>query len=332
MTKSLFDSLAESKSFENSEHDRDFLYMESLSDNDPARVFLESLYDRFSKLDLIEPNFLAELRRQFHSRFWEMYLACALADHGHKLETLTNRKDRRKGEEGIDLKVLTASGTVWIEAVAPKSGEVGNPDSAHVPESPTVHDLAELPNGEEISSCCVRSDSIVFRMTRAIQQKVKQQNSKIKEGHVSPNDPFIIAINGYDIQGTGSAIPPSEIESTLFGIGNQSGSYNKHTKSIENQKYRAQPKRYKTKIDSTSGRKLNGSPVDSNLFATETHGQISAVIYSRANVWNCPELLGSDFVLLRNTFAKNPIEKDFLKCGSVVTYIDGVREQDYYLK
>jgi hypothetical protein len=49
----------------------------------PARAFVESLWDRFR--GFADPHFLTEIRRDFHARFWEMYLTCALQEYATPL-------------------------------------------------------------------------------------------------------------------------------------------------------------------------------------------------------------------------------------------------------
>jgi hypothetical protein len=41
---------------------------------EPARAFAEGPWDRFC--GFADPHFLTEVRRDFHARFWEMYLTC----------------------------------------------------------------------------------------------------------------------------------------------------------------------------------------------------------------------------------------------------------------
>jgi hypothetical protein len=43
---------------------------------EPAREFGETLWDRFRRF--ADPHFLTEVRRDFHPRFWEMYLNLCL--------------------------------------------------------------------------------------------------------------------------------------------------------------------------------------------------------------------------------------------------------------
>src|SRR5271157_4544665 len=45
-----------------------------------GHAFSERLWERYHSY--ADKHFLSEIRRDFHARFWEMYLTCALLQHG----------------------------------------------------------------------------------------------------------------------------------------------------------------------------------------------------------------------------------------------------------
>ncbi|MFA5111444.1 MAG: hypothetical protein WC443_08575, partial [Desulfobaccales bacterium] len=85
-----------------------------------AKAFVESLWIRYRDLKdsknlyLKDPHCRTSALNGFLSRFWEMYLAVTLHDHGFKLE--------RYGNKGPEFYFWHNNRKVWVEAVAPGPG------------------------------------------------------------------------------------------------------------------------------------------------------------------------------------------------------------------
>ena len=81
---------------------------------------LWSCYEPFA-----DPHFLDEFPRQFHQRWFEMWLTGYLLRQGLRVEC---------PYPGPDIGVELDGRRIWIEAVSPTAGEEGKPDS--VPQLP----------------------------------------------------------------------------------------------------------------------------------------------------------------------------------------------------
>ena len=117
---------------------------------DPVRAFAESLWDRFRRL--ADPHFLTEIRRNFHSRFWEMYLTCALQDFASQQGLVLSCP-----KPGPDILLERDGRRLWVEAVAATDGIPGRLDSVVEPN----------PDG----SGRIPEEKIVLRYANAISEK-----------------------------------------------------------------------------------------------------------------------------------------------------------------
>ncbi|HXJ39194.1 MAG TPA: hypothetical protein VNH18_07935 [Bryobacteraceae bacterium] len=141
----------------------------------PARDFVEGLWDRFR--GFADPHFLTEVRRDFHARFWEMYLTCALQDYAKgRAATLSCPKP------GPDILLEHEGNRVWIEAVVVTNGVPGRPDTVVEPN----------PDG----SGKIPEEKLVLRYSNAIAEKYRKYRGYLRDGIIHKNDAFVIAING----------------------------------------------------------------------------------------------------------------------------------------
>lgn len=143
--------------------------------NEPAREFAESLWDRFRSF--ADPHFLTEIRRDFHARFWEMYLTCALQELANRqgliLSCLKPGPDILLERDGSRvwwklwwrrMALLAARTRWWIQ---------NRNDSGTIPE-----------------------EKLVLRYANAISEKYRKYQGYLRGGIVHKNDAFVIAING----------------------------------------------------------------------------------------------------------------------------------------
>ena len=173
--------------------------------------FCEALWCDFNKL--ADTEFIQNMGIQFHERFWEMYLGATLLSLGFQMTS---------ADEGPDLQIITKSGPVWVEAVAPNDGS--GPDK--------VYDVHNATIG-------VPEDEILLRLRNAIWEKHdKKYKGYISKNTISSDSPYVIAINGYDISHSNDDEHPTYITRALFGIGNQYGVLNMKTGEIVDEGYR----------------------------------------------------------------------------------------------
>lgn len=142
---------------------------------EPAREFAEGLWRRFRTF--ADPHFLTEIRHDFHSRFWEMYLTCALQEFANQQGSVLSCP-----KPGPDILIERDGSRVWVEAVAATNGAPGRLDSVVEPN----------PDG----SGRIPEEKLVLRYTNAIAEKYTKYREYLRCGIVSKNDAFVIAING----------------------------------------------------------------------------------------------------------------------------------------
>jgi len=143
--------------------------------NEPAREFAESLWDRFRSF--ADPHFLTEIRRDFHARFWEMYLTCALQELANRQGLILSCP-----KPGPDILLERDGSRVWVEAVVATNGTPGRPDSV---VEPNRNDSGRIPE-----------EKLVLRYANAISEKYRKYQGYLRGGIVHKNDAFVIAING----------------------------------------------------------------------------------------------------------------------------------------
>jgi len=247
-----------------------------------SRKFIEQLWRQYRKH--ADRNFRTDAPKHFQQRFWEMYLGVALENSGFKID-----KAKAKGPEFftyIDTK------KVWFEAIAPNqgTGEDAVPDMIFDPDVVT-----ELPE--------VR---IILRFTHAIYEKFKQYREYCKSNIIEANDSYIIAINSKGIRFImGESGIPIVVKSVL-PFGNPLVEFDVKTAEVV--------KSYHSYRDEII--KENNSPVSTSIFLDKGFGGITAVLCSSVGVTDHRLELGSDFILIHNPNAKNPLEKGSFKMGT----------------
>ncbi len=239
--------------------------------------------ERFDKLwvkykPYADRHFLNQIRTNFHQRSWEMYVGNVFLKNGLTIQS------QNEGPDFIINKIA------YIECVAPTKGDPAKPDS--VPEM----FIATMP--EEIRVQNVPVDKMILRITQAVKDKALNQykNWKSKKWF-DFKMPFIIAINTNDLKyGDDSDIP--NVLKALFGL---------QFRQI-NIKTGATNFLHRNKID-----KSNNKSVPVNYFINEDFNFVSGILFSDKSVLNHPENIGEDCLFVNNPFAKNPINKSFIK-------------------
>ncbi|MDC0294653.1 hypothetical protein OAK98_04580 [Mariniblastus sp.] len=251
------------------------------SAHESHREFLEGLWQEFEPL--ADSGFIDLIARNFQQRFWEMYVACTLKKQGLSLES---------ADEGPDLKVTNLELTTWVEAIAPNSGSGDDAVSSGV-----IDGVAG-----------VDEEGIILRLTGAIAEKHNKYLGYLKNGIVEETEPYVIAVNGYNIPTSETDDWPYYIMKAVYALGNQGGLINTESGEIEYEEIQRKP----------TITKSSGSSVSTNIFEDEAYKGISAIIYSRSNGGNGPIELGTDFKILINPIASNPIDTNWLEVGKTI--------------
>jgi hypothetical protein len=238
-----------------------------------AKIFIEDLWTKCQQHHLLDSDHQIQAKRDFHSRFWEKYLAVTLLEHGLQPTKL--------GEGYPDFAIPLQNNLIHIEAVAPNSGSGKDVVPKH-PLDGTAH--------------YVPREKILLRLTNAIQRKhEKWLTGYSSKENVSISDPFIIAINGREIYSSLLGGNPPFILQALFSIGHLTVILN----SNDSDYYQSQPKVLKT----------NQKEVQLGYFLSEEYAHISGIIYSDLNSVNRPAKMGGDFLFIPNPFTQNPVPK-----------------------
>ena len=246
-----------------------------------ARTFCEQLWQKFCPY--ADKHFLIEIQRDFHSRFWEMYLACSLMEMGAKIFC---------PKSGPDIKIDTNNSAIWIEAVAPDAG------------APNSHDRVETHEDFEVHS--VPEEQIILRYRNAIHEKYNTKYFEFrKKGIIKKDDPYVIAINGCKIPSPRTDFNPPRIVRSIIPIGFPQVTFDKKTNSITNQTYQ-----YRDKVT-----KKSGSDVSTAIFFDDFYNNLSAILFSNVDPANRSKLFGQDYILIHNHRANNPFPEDIIKRG-----------------
>jgi hypothetical protein len=248
-----------------------------------ARLFFEDIQETCGQFLGSDP--VDRATKDFCSVWWELYLAYALDNVGIPLVT---RAIRTHPEEGPDL--LTENPRIWVEAVAPKSGD--GPDA-----------LSEPLPGQLFT---VPIDDFVLRLRTAIDAKVLKLRRYIKDGTISPGDAAIIAVSGGRLPFRFTEAPIPNIVRAVFGVGSPILEINPAARKIVGRSIE-----YRDHV-----LKKSGFPVDTDVFLRDESANVSAVLYSSADCINHPAKPGTDFVLVHNPKALVPIAHRWLPIGN----------------
>jgi hypothetical protein len=195
--------------------DKTSISLRDIEKNKTFRRFVESLWERFHPL--ADTGYVNLIATDFQSRFWEMYLGCTLLDAGLSLDS----KDF-----GPDIRIDTKDVPIWVEAISPNAGSGADA----VPPQ-----IADGRGGQ------VPEDQIVLRIRSAIEAKYQVYQNYLSGGIVSPKDPYIIAINGYQIPYSILDDQPSYVVKAVYPFGMHTITLKAKTGEIVGQGFQHRP-------------------------------------------------------------------------------------------
>lgn len=252
-----------------------------------ARSHVEELWRYFEPY--ADPHFRNEIAVDFQARYWEMYLGCLALRV--KLPVMPN-----KGK-GPDLRVtLTTGRNLFIEATAPGPGTGHNKVS-----EPTPLRLGDFnPIAPDIPV-----EKILLRITSGIEEKFNAYNRYLRDQILRPNDPYIVAVNpGAMTLARGEFDPPLIIQS-LFGVGNLMVLFDRDDPALHETCYSIRHQIIKH----------NDEPIKTNYFLDSRYRGLSAIIFSDAHPLSPPKADASEFKLIHNPNAENPVDRGLFKIG-----------------
>jgi|GEM_PF-6357713 len=279
-----------------------FAVYKHLRDDDCERHrrYIRRMWKRYYALGLHDPKFEKSFPDECPSRIWEMHLAFVFHAWGWLLVPSAKRGSGFDfGVRGFDPSI---NATMWIEATAPGRGSGANVTGW----TPGPFGVGYA-NGGELQ----RTQSL--RFAQVIQEKRGQYVRALKNGLVTGDDGFVVAISGSRWDNTadvGSIDGPPVIVRYLFGLGGSTynvelGGERRVTQGPFRQALTIQ-KRTPVGVDDAT---------QAGLFATAACPDISAVIFCPNHIKNRPRRVGGDLSIIHNPFARVPFPRAGLRRG-----------------
>lgn len=255
-----------------------------------ARNYVEELWRYFEPY--ADPHFRKEIAVNFQPRYWEMYLGC-LALRA-KLSVMPKKKNKGKGP---DLRItLTTGQNLFIEATAPGPGTGDNEVSEPPPLRLGINEIApDIP-----------VEKILLRITSGLEKKFKAYDRYLRDPIpiLRPNDPYIIAVNlGAMASARSEFFDPPLIIRSLFGVGNLMVLFDQTNPGLRETHYSICHQIIKH----------NDKPIRTDYFLDSRYRGLSAIVFSDAHPFRKPD--GSEFKLVHNPNATNPIDRGLFKIG-----------------
>ncbi|MDP1947920.1 MAG: hypothetical protein Q8L77_10520 [Nitrospirota bacterium] len=191
---------------------------------------------------------------KFYSLTWELMLGATLLEKGYHLEPSIN--DKRP-----DLCLILEGKRIWIECCLPTGGDPSKPNSV----TETV-----LTSDGDFEFHDVDHDKSVLRCTQILSEKKRQHLRWIAKGVCNQDEPFLIALNGRNLQLSifNSSLP--QILRALYGTGDMYVVLD--SKDAE---YRESGYHFKPQID-----KSETTPISTTFFLEKDNSHISGVLFS----------------------------------------------------
>jgi len=234
--------------------------------------FVEELWAKF--YPLADPHLREDARNYFLQRFWEMYLAVGLVEHGFHI---------RHGDEGPEFYASMGNHRVWFDAFAPGPGKTSN----QVPE-PVLRVTAYLSDVKTMVG-----------LTNAFGRKRRAYAAALDKGIISPNDAYVLGINTRDNPPNaayGNSVP-FFIEAFL-PLRSPHSMLDEDGVVMRDFYYQYRP--YVTKVSSARTFPLT--------FLADEASFCSAVLHSTVDWANHPATLGGESEVLYNHRAKRPLD------------------------
>jgi hypothetical protein len=197
---------------------------------------------------------------KFYSLTWELMLGATLLEKGYHLEPSMN--DKRP-----DLCLILEGKRIWIECCLPTGGDPSKPSSV----TETV-----LTSAGEFEFHDVDPNKSVLRCTQILSEKKQQHLRWIAKGVCNQDEPFLIALNGLNLQlGIFNSSLP-EILRALYATGDMYDVFDP-----KDSEYRESGYHFKPKIDKSE------TPISTTFFLEKDNRHISGVLFSTDWIMRC---------------------------------------------
>lgn len=258
-----------------------------------------------------EPYADADFTRQFSlqpdARFWEMYLTTELLNQGRSVCPRAERPAATR-DVGPDIRIQEGEQTIWIEAIAPKKGDLQNLD--RVPEL--------VPIGEDGIAMLAPRRQVELRITGALCQKLNAFNKYRDEGHVAEHDLCMIAISGTHFYAQSGSLGLPCAVTAVYPIGDQYITLDRDSFEVVDTGYH-----HSLHIDRSAA-----EPIPRYAFLHNSFSAIAGLIWSRRTIGNFMGQ-GHDFVLVHNASSFNRFPTGWIDWAEEFSVAD--HEQGYGL-
>lgn len=254
----------------------------------PVRGLRDAIEGAYLRLaPHLDADFVKKFRTNTEDTVWELRVGSALLECRHCL------KLPAKHGGGPDFTVERPTERVHIEAIRPELNE----------SLQTQLDTMLSDDGIEFTPENI--DEQVIRLTSAIHTKRTQHERHLEKRRVDPQDAFVIAIGDHR---AGPLNDPLRLPilNALFALGSQVVEIDETAGAIVGSRILRQDVRSKQ----------NGTKVNGFLFGgREPAREVSAIIYTDANLFSGDFRSFDDFVVIRNPAARTPLPSGFLLPG-----------------
>jgi hypothetical protein len=273
------------------------------SDGGKIRLALEGLWSRFEPY--ADKQFIKEFGRHVEERFWEMYLGVRLLE-GRKALRKKDKLPKAERDEGPDFCIQKGRRRIWVEMIAPSSGDDTNLDK--VPD---------------LFASSAENDSrrkIELRIASALKTKTDKFAGYLGKGIIGPSDSCVVAIAASQFaleadaeSGAGLPLPVT----TVYPFGDEVVTINSETLEFASLSHK-----YSGEIERSEKTGKKPGTVPRTAFQNVYFSDIDGLIWSRRSTGN---FLGNadDLVFVHNQLAKRPLPKRWLNWAEEYFPVDG---------
>jgi hypothetical protein len=261
-----------------------------------VRDFIEEMWPLCS--EFLDSDVRQKARKEFHQRWWEVYLTYSLLGASVQLE---RRECRKPKKSGPDLLSRIAGRSVWIEAVTASAGE--GPDAVRR-------------GGSSKGPKSLQDKEIMLRFQQAFSEKVRKYSEYVMRDGVSTSEGYVVALNGGLAEGGFPCTQrfPRIVSALLLGLEIESVmvEFDGATSRFGEAHFEYQPEL----------EKKSKNTVRLAAFLDPANSCVSAVLYSASDPYNCSpmrglksrgsDLMAGEFVLVLNPHARVPLPPGFL--------------------
>lgn len=150
--------------------------------------------------------------------------------------------------------------------------------------------------------------AVLLRYRNSFDEKHRKLLGYLRDGVVTNDEPFVIAINGGLLRFPESDAHMPNIVRAFLPIGQREYQAPFSAEGVSDEFRVHYP--YQPLLE-----KKNKGTVPTTVFTDPENAGVSGVLFSPSAIWNAPAVAGSETVFLHNPHARNPLPRGTLKFG-----------------